>query len=781
MLPTISKDASKNIVREFASDFEIGECWGYNRFFRLDLLASEGYLNTERDTLMLRFQVRPPTFFQRCRDQQWYINQLHSIQNQHMQQLMELKQKVAMDYSLLRAVRCQTAPDSECEEPLPLLDTAQFSFSPERSSADVAASENASCQSLVSTSGGSQSSAAAAKLNAACKRCTVLPAAATAAAPSSLLQPHAAAAPPETASSSGGSSSESEDDTDVERASPNEECAHLNRLVEEISVNINDVDDETMFGDNDVELSMAQQMFLQDLNIDPDTDPDIKAYALEYLEDEIMLMHLFGAQGSNKGRLGSAGDAASPSPSSPHSLSMAGLGSSSRDNSRPRHRVNLATNTPVDPYNCDFNSSSRLASSDNVLSGGSVGDTNGVGDVSRPVRACAASSNLAAQVAASKQLSVTKAFGWLMNGTAANSPAKNIPRHRAFSPPPPLTSSVAATKLVDSGTASSPNAATGTVSSSSSAYWRRRQRSRLENMLQQMHLNPVHPEESEPKVVSWEMLVPDKSSSSPFAATSGEGGGGVAGSQYQNNSLPPSTPFVCWTNTSSSIDSQTNTTPSSSSCMPQSASAVSLLATGAAAVPSSSHEVVGASSLQSCSSKSEPPEKDSSSNGGGDLVDVSQSHATDSALMGTVFVMELIAGITGYVLSEDTINVLNGTLNSTMTKYPEDIGYAKIWDELQSSLHCCGSDNYSSWYRVLNNSLPMSCCGPEYGAIHTITCNNSLPTFYDKPCLDALGSVIKEHAVTIGASGISIAFVQLLGVVFACNMARSIHVQYESV
>ena len=50
-----SRDTSKNIVREFASDFEVGECWGYNRFFRLDLLASEGYLNTDTDTLILRW------------------------------------------------------------------------------------------------------------------------------------------------------------------------------------------------------------------------------------------------------------------------------------------------------------------------------------------------------------------------------------------------------------------------------------------------------------------------------------------------------------------------------------------------------------------------------------------------------------------------------------------------------------------------------------------------------------------------------------------------------
>ena len=48
-------DATKNIVREFASDFEVGECWGYNRFFRLDLLSCEGYLAS--DSLTLKFQV----------------------------------------------------------------------------------------------------------------------------------------------------------------------------------------------------------------------------------------------------------------------------------------------------------------------------------------------------------------------------------------------------------------------------------------------------------------------------------------------------------------------------------------------------------------------------------------------------------------------------------------------------------------------------------------------------------------------------------------------------
>lgn len=43
---------SKNVLREFTSDFEIGECWGYNRFFRLDLLNTEGFLH--QDSLFLK-------------------------------------------------------------------------------------------------------------------------------------------------------------------------------------------------------------------------------------------------------------------------------------------------------------------------------------------------------------------------------------------------------------------------------------------------------------------------------------------------------------------------------------------------------------------------------------------------------------------------------------------------------------------------------------------------------------------------------------------------------
>ncbi|XP_063963970.1 E3 ubiquitin-protein ligase TRIM37-like isoform X2 [Lytechinus pictus] len=111
MIHQASHDNSRNIVREFASDFEVGECWGYNRFFRLDLLAGEGYLKD--DTLILQFQVRPPTFYQKCRDQQWYINQLETSQRQSVQQISDLKERLAIELSRTQGSAERSSPDTD--------------------------------------------------------------------------------------------------------------------------------------------------------------------------------------------------------------------------------------------------------------------------------------------------------------------------------------------------------------------------------------------------------------------------------------------------------------------------------------------------------------------------------------------------------------------------------------------------------------------------------------------------------------------------------------------
>lgn len=49
--------SSKCITREFASDFAVGECWGYNRFVQLFLLEAEDYISRTNDTLLFKYMV----------------------------------------------------------------------------------------------------------------------------------------------------------------------------------------------------------------------------------------------------------------------------------------------------------------------------------------------------------------------------------------------------------------------------------------------------------------------------------------------------------------------------------------------------------------------------------------------------------------------------------------------------------------------------------------------------------------------------------------------------
>jgi tripartite motif-containing protein 37 len=48
--------------REFSSEFDTGECWGYNKFFKIENLIPEGYLIPEKDQIELKYFVRANTY-----------------------------------------------------------------------------------------------------------------------------------------------------------------------------------------------------------------------------------------------------------------------------------------------------------------------------------------------------------------------------------------------------------------------------------------------------------------------------------------------------------------------------------------------------------------------------------------------------------------------------------------------------------------------------------------------------------------------------------------------
>lgn len=86
-------DLSQNFSREFSSEFETGECWGYNRFYRIDQLVTEGFLNYD-DSLRMKFYIRPPNYYQLYKDQSFYIKKLIEKEDLAQEKISDLVKKL---------------------------------------------------------------------------------------------------------------------------------------------------------------------------------------------------------------------------------------------------------------------------------------------------------------------------------------------------------------------------------------------------------------------------------------------------------------------------------------------------------------------------------------------------------------------------------------------------------------------------------------------------------------------------------------------------------------
>lgn len=159
-----------------------------------------------------------------------------------------------------------------------------------------------------------------------------------------------------------------------------------------------------------------------------------------------------------------------------------------------------------------------------------------------------------------------------------------------------------------------------------------------------------------------------------------------------------------------------------------------------------------------------------------------------SILLGIIFVLELAAGISGYVLRNDAQDLLEKSLKDTMAKYKTDATISTLWDYTQREFTCCGTNSYADWDLsdtvTLNNSyvakaLPMSCCAMPSGQIGTFHCValNGDANRYADGCLTEFASYISAHAVSLGAAGVIIAIIQFFGVLFACYIAREIKIR----
>ncbi|XP_069703024.1 CD63 antigen-like [Periplaneta americana] len=147
-----------------------------------------------------------------------------------------------------------------------------------------------------------------------------------------------------------------------------------------------------------------------------------------------------------------------------------------------------------------------------------------------------------------------------------------------------------------------------------------------------------------------------------------------------------------------------------------------------------------------------------------------------AVLLGVVFVLELAAGLAGYLLQEGLKDYLVTTLTDAMPQYGHDTEITETIDFMQSRLQCCGLDSYKDWDGKLDRTTEGVITFQNMTLPHSCVTDDS-EYIYGNGCLSRMEYVVGQSAVMLASAAISIALLQLLGVMFACSLGKSIRQQ----
>jgi len=160
---------------------------------------------------------------------------------------------------------------------------------------------------------------------------------------------------------------------------------------------------------------------------------------------------------------------------------------------------------------------------------------------------------------------------------------------------------------------------------------------------------------------------------------------------------------------------------------------------------------------------------------------------TFAVLLAIVFLLEIAGGISAYVMRQQVGEEVMTKMITTMQNYETDNSITQLWDDVQRDFKCCGTYNMTDW-NVLDSygqdavsktwTLPESCC-----ILETDDCgiNQAASIFHEDGCADGFVKKVENNVWTIGGVGIGLAFIQIIGIMLSCCLARAIKKDYAVV
>ncbi|XP_035520417.1 CD151 antigen isoform X2 [Morone saxatilis] len=146
-----------------------------------------------------------------------------------------------------------------------------------------------------------------------------------------------------------------------------------------------------------------------------------------------------------------------------------------------------------------------------------------------------------------------------------------------------------------------------------------------------------------------------------------------------------------------------------------------------------------------------------------------------------IFLLEIIAGVLAYITYQELDDQLTQNLKVTMQqKYqqPGEESVTQAVDKLQQEFKCCGSHNSSDWTDSVwiqgnERLVPDSCCKTP----SDLCGRRDHPSNIYKVeggCIMKLEEFILSQLYILGAVGIGIAFLQLVGMMFTCCLYQNL-------
>lgn len=151
---------------------------------------------------------------------------------------------------------------------------------------------------------------------------------------------------------------------------------------------------------------------------------------------------------------------------------------------------------------------------------------------------------------------------------------------------------------------------------------------------------------------------------------------------------------------------------------------------------------------------------------------------TFAFLLLIIFILEIAAGIAAYVARDKVSDIIQEEMEDSISKYNEP-EYKQAWDVMQSDLECCGITDSSDWTDG-GMTIPGSCCINDDGA-DPPTCTSNPANLYTDGCYESLTAWAEDNILIIGGVGIGLAFIQIVGIILSCCLARSIKKEYQVV